>query len=80
MTIEIPLTLTLSRQGREDKKRRLPRPDNSGLAMTMGEGVAMTTGGGADDPASLVLLSKIMVKHGIIAEARTSECSEGATF
>jgi hypothetical protein len=42
MTIEIPLTLTLSRQGREDKKRRLPRPDKSGLVMTKGKELAMT--------------------------------------
>jgi hypothetical protein len=30
----ISLPLTPSRQGRENKKMRLPRPDKSGLAMT----------------------------------------------
>jgi len=41
---EIPLTLALSRQGRENQEVRLPRPEKSGLAMTRGESLSMTLG------------------------------------
>jgi len=44
------------------------------------KGLAMTGGKGSQWYGRFVLLLKIAAKRGIMAEAKTSESSEGATF